>query len=63
MVLFQLDSVPSNQGTMRGTNSVGPVHLDHFPKDPGVTTMTGCWFGICVTSNLDCLCSAPIDLS
>ena len=40
---------------MRGTNSVGPavVRLDHFPIDPGFSTMTGLWFGICVTPNLD----------
>ena len=60
---FELDSVPSNQGTMRGTNSVGPavVRLDHFPIDPGFAAMTGWWFGICVTPNLG-LCSTPTNL-
>ena len=48
-----MDSVPSHQGTMIGTNSVGPsvVCLDHFPIDPGFAAMTG--FGICITPNLD----------
>ena len=40
---------------MRGTNSVGlaVVRLDHFPIDPGFSTMTWLWFGIYVTPSLD----------
>ena len=53
--MFQLDLVPSDCGTMRGTNGVGPAvdFLYHFLIYTRFAAMTGCWFGACITSNFD----------
>ena len=52
---FHLDSVPSDRGAMRGTNSIGPsvVFLYDFHIDPWFAAMAGWWLGIRLTANFD----------